>query len=131
MASVKVLLFLFGSMFILIQFHKSSAASLVENLDGRPKPFKNYVHNFLLQTESDFNLLLVYLIDLMSIEWGRGQLLWAVVKTDRKPVLYLNFENVYTWIYYLINYCLICCFPAWVVTNVLFHYAWSTGLSER
>lgn len=68
MASVKVLLFLFGSMLILIQFHKSSAASLVENLDGRPKPFKNYVHNFLLQTESDFNLLLVYLIDLMSIE---------------------------------------------------------------
>ena len=49
MASVKVLLFLFGSMLILIQFHKSSAASLVENLDGRPKPFKNYVHNFLLQ----------------------------------------------------------------------------------
>lgn len=34
MASVKVLLFLFGSMLILIQFHKSSAASLVENLDA-------------------------------------------------------------------------------------------------
>jgi len=68
MASVKVLLFLFGSMLILIQSHKSSAASLVENLDGRPKPLKNFVHNLLLQTESDFNLLLVYLIDLMSIE---------------------------------------------------------------
>ncbi|CAH3013769.1 unnamed protein product [Porites evermanni] len=34
MASVKVLLFLFGSMLILTQFHKSSAASLVENLDA-------------------------------------------------------------------------------------------------
>ena len=63
MASVKVLLFLFGFMSIFIQFHKSSAASLVENLDGRPKSFKDYV------------LLFVFLIDLMSIERGRGKLL--------------------------------------------------------
>ena len=35
MCSVKVLVFLLGAMLIFMEFHKASAASLFEDLDGR------------------------------------------------------------------------------------------------